>query len=534
MIKLLIVDDEMATREGLMQAVSWERLGIDWVRAVANGLEALQVCALLKPDIVLTDVKMPGMDGIELGIRLREAYPGLILLFLSSYADKAYLKSAIQLNALDYIEKPVNLEELEQHIGKAVSLVQETQLRQEKERVLQSVISEGLPLLREKLALQLIQKAESRQDSARLWAALGNSIPSGSGMAVVLLVLHTSEGALIRLQADKKLLLERLERCLADDGTGAVCGFKDSCHLVVHLYARWLTAPLQLTNLAGKIRSLVQQAAGERLDAFTGIGTVVYSPARLLESYQTAAAATQRQFFLGYNQVVAYQELDARSHTAALDPLLPEQLGRLLESGQEEAAAKLVSDFADLLRPRIDTLVNQVKNAFFELLMRLFREAVNKGISLTDQSDETGGEYIWNTITRFQTLQELESYVLERIAFFFRELRQKESGGSISFSIRHMVQRRYSDTDLSIKTLSDALFLTPNYLSLQFKKETGLTINQYITEYRMERAKELLRDRKRKLYDVALSVGFQDANYFTKSFKKVTGLTPSDFKEKYS
>jgi two-component system, response regulator YesN len=533
MIKLLIVEDELATRQGLLQYVPWRRLGVDAVREAADGLEALHIFSSFHPDIVLTDVKMPGMDGIELGIQLRRANPDLILLFLSSYADKEYLKSAIQLSALDYIEKPVNMEELERHIRRAAALAAEAQSRKSKETAMESVLSESLVLLKERLTLQLIGKAEPHQDRAKLLTLTGKTIPAGCGMATAILLLPgASERTLGLLQEARHRLLEELESKASDYGVNAICGFKDSWHLIFHLYARHLADSRQLVNAVSRLKSLVHEASGEPLQAFTGIGKLVHNPDRLLDSYHSAVVATQRQFYLGYNQITVYEELEPHLHTRNLDNLLLEEFAGYLDAGQEEAASCLIRELCRDLRLHTDTLVNHVKNFFFELLLCLYKAAEGKAIPLG--SELGGDDYIWNRIFRFQALHEVESYSLEKLESYFTQLRQKESVGSVTFHIRKLIRLHYADANLSIKTLSDALFLTPNYLSLQFKKETGLTINQYITDYRMERAKELLRDRKRKLYDVALSVGFQDANYFAKSFKKSTGLTPSEYKEKHS
>lgn len=120
--KLMIIDDEDNTREGIAERISWDKIGISQIEQADDGVNALKKALDFKPDIILTDVRMPRMDGIELSFKLREVFPECVIIFMSGYADKIYLKSAIQLKAVSYLEKPINLQELAQAVKDAVQL----------------------------------------------------------------------------------------------------------------------------------------------------------------------------------------------------------------------------------------------------------------------------------------------------------------------------------------------------------------------------------------------------------------------------
>lgn len=122
MFKLLIVDDEDITREGIVERICWNEFGIDQIEQADDGVNALRKAAEFVPDIILTDVRMPRMDGIDLSIKLRELYPDCVIIFMSGYTDTVYLKSAIRLKAVNYLEKPINLQELNQAIKTAVEM----------------------------------------------------------------------------------------------------------------------------------------------------------------------------------------------------------------------------------------------------------------------------------------------------------------------------------------------------------------------------------------------------------------------------
>lgn len=127
MYKLLIIDDEDNTREGIIESISWDKIGISQVEQADDGVNALKKTSTFAPDIILTDVRMPRMDGIELSFKLKELYPDCKIIFMSGYSDKEYLMSAIQLKAVNYIEKPINIHELEQAVRDAVEMCREDQ-----------------------------------------------------------------------------------------------------------------------------------------------------------------------------------------------------------------------------------------------------------------------------------------------------------------------------------------------------------------------------------------------------------------------
>ncbi|NOU79006.1 response regulator [Paenibacillus sp. LMG 31459] len=530
MIRLLIVDDEQTTHEGLMNYIEWRDLGIDMVKAAGDGWEALQLCGSFRPDIVLTDVKMPRMDGIELAMKLKQLLPQCKVLFLSSYADKAYLKSAIQLKALDYIEKPVNLDHIREHIRHAVELC----LEERKMRAIEHTFRNQSELLeQEQQALFWIAgNVSNNQDEMLIRAS--TLFPQGASFVTAVIKLHhLTEQDNQNLMPNKNTLLEQIGLRFSAISIEVLRGFKDPQHIIIHAFSRSLGAPEDLVNALALIRSDIQAVLQKPLLTFIGVGQLVHHPERLITSYHTAVIALQRQFFKGYNHIIVYHEQPrAASGDSFRISALESTFAISLEQENEKEAFALVADAASALELDEDLLVNDAKNIFSDLLLTLFKFADQKKVTLAELREDR--EYLWNVLFQFNTLHEMTAYTEDKLTVFFNKLRDKPSGGSITSSIQKCVHANYKKTELSIKMIADQLFLTPNYLSLQFKKETGITINQYITDYRIAKAKELLADRQYKLYEIAAHVGIQDANYFAKTFKKVTGMTPSEYKEKHT
>lgn len=528
MIHLLIVDDEQTTREGLLNYMGWNDLGIDMVKTAEDGLDALQLCGSFKPDIVITDVKMPRMDGIQFAMKLKDMLPYCKILFLSSYAEKEYLKSAIHLKALDFIEKPVNLEVIRDQVHNAVVMcLEERKIRQAE----QSIRNENKLLQQEQLALYWITRYAdySNETRAEMETAF---FPPGSAFVTAIIKIHSlTESDLQNLLLHKNDLLEKMGLRFAAFSLESLRGFKDNQHLIVHTYSRNLKNPEELVNPLALFRSDLQALLRAPLLCFIGIGQLVYSPERLLDSYHTAAVAIQRQFYNDYNQIIVFREAKhSRTEQNSREAAASLTFAACLEEEKQAEAFAVLTNTAASLRENEDTLVNDAKNVFFDLLLTIFRIADKKKLQLADSGEDK--EYLWSVLFRFNTMREMVFYTEEKLNQFFTQSREKPDSGSIAARIFDFVHMHYKDPDMSIKSIAEHLFLSPNYLSLQFKKETNMTINQYITDYRMEKAKELLTNKHYKLYEVATQVGFQDANYFTKIFKKVTGKTPSEFKEK--
>ena len=163
MIKLLLVEDESATRKGLMKHIKWHELGVDVVEEAKDGIDGLEAARRMQPDIVISDIRMPGMNGIDFTAAVREEFPACKIIFLSGHSDKEYLKAAIRINAVSYVEKPINVDELREVIAKAVRLCREN-LKVDR---MQMALSESLPFIRQNIVNGLIRSPIDERELRR-------------------------------------------------------------------------------------------------------------------------------------------------------------------------------------------------------------------------------------------------------------------------------------------------------------------------------------------------------------------------------
>lgn len=528
LIRLLIADDEFFVRNGLIRNIKWKELGVDEVEEADDGLNAYEKALEAKPDILVTDVRMPRMDGIELGSKIREVFPDCKIIFMSAYSDKEYLKSAIHLKAISYVEKPINPAEISKAIADAVSLRMEEEKKRASETVQERNLNDSLLILKDNLPLALIHSNLNLPLIKKWLDTAGIDLSFHGSYAVALIKL-----GLIKPDTLKESSLARSEITSTVEDAFSSCrikyltGYKDSSTLIVIAYSnpsdsRHLSHTLLTEACARILRDLKH-----KLDIFISTGIVVNKPNDICKSYQSAVLSGQQLFFKGYGSLSVPE--DAGNPVFEFNDEIAGEFSMYLENGQKEELVKFVRDLTRNLRQSRSTLVCNSKNAYFKILLLLESTAAKQQINLGFKDSEGA---LWETLSAFETLDAMEKFLIDLVISYFAQLAETDSNSRTISEIKRIISKNYSDPDLCIKAISEKMFLSHSYLCVFFKKETGATINQYITDFRIKKARELLEDRNVRLYDVAAKVGYPDQNYFTKIFKKLVYVTPSEYRER--
>ncbi|MFC0214576.1 response regulator [Paenibacillus chartarius] len=521
-MKLLLVEDERLTREGILESVDWSRLHISEVKEAVDGMDALAVCEAYEPDIVLTDIKMPRMDGVALASQLRRKYPNCKIVFMSGYAEKEYLKAAITLKAISYVEKPLDVDEVEAALATAVS---EHEAERKQQQML-SLSAEKAHLLKRQAAQTLTRPNADRGDLAQELSWLPGSItPEYAGVT-----------CMVKLDREHPELdeLERLlESSAAEYGVAALMFAKDDRHVVVQLIAPD-RSKLSATNLKDVFSMFSYELRGRQVKHDIAIGVPVAGLAHAHESYITAVVLLQESFFRGPYSLILYGDPASTSpkepHTP--DPKHLERFKEMLAQEKFDDYERLVRQLSSEFRRAPGTPVNQVKELYYRLVQELehyFHEAGLHG--------ETGSEAMsaaWERMFECRYLGELQDILLAKLQVWHKAWETHQKGhGHISSKIVKYVHQHYADDHLSVQEISDHLQLSMSYVISVFKEATGTTVKQYVLEYRIEKARELLKERSLKVSDIAGQVGFKDGEYFAKVFRKFTGMTPSEYRERF-
>jgi two-component system response regulator YesN len=526
-VKLLVVDDEILTREGIADSLRGEN-GIDDIAKADCGAAALDIIAGFKPDIMLTDIRMPLMDGIELASRVRHVMPDCKIIFMSGYSDKAYLKSAISLKALHYIEKPIDIDELRDAVQQAVELnFVEMRNLQQADR-LQRSVQASIPLIKAEIAEELLNGTADPGRIRDKALAAGVTIPASGYFRTVIVKLGAREPlATIDAALCRRLLVD-IERLLADEGYASLGVLKDETMIIVHLFTR--DRPIRHDVLAAVCRKLAGEAGGEEALRFTmTAGPRVDRPERLAHSYSRALSLLPRSFYKNTGALIDADDSNASAIPAAaeVDAGTIALFTQAVQEKDGSAAQDTIAALASRLKRHDGTPVEAAKDGFLRMLTPLFEKDEPLRIRLTD------GMPLWEKISRLRSIDDLEAFAMRAVDAHLAAAAVHSHAAApriVREAVRH-IEQTYSDERLSIQSLCDHIYVTPTYLCSLFKAHTDLTINAYITQYRIAKARHLLSDPKLTVHQVAQLVGFSNSNYFAKVFRKVTGLKPSEYRE---
>lgn len=508
MIRLIIVEDERLIRQGIEKHVLWEELGIGEVRTAENAEEAFKICEEFSPDIIISDIKMPGMNGIQLCQKFRESLPESQIIFISGFSDKEYLKAAITLGAISYVEKPISIPELSEALEKAVISVR--RLRRQSTNVLHSLL------------LQPSTDAESVIKAVQL-SERGKILEKDSFFCVGL--LHAKR-PIMNVAEFSRRLQESITSLANDSDLHFFVDFVENNSFAIMISGIDKTL-IESSDFKSDFWHSLIEFWEEEDSWFLGIGTIVDSLELVSESYQAAAVALKCISYKGWKEYAFYNETCINYKEKLPEVLQNGFLKALINKDRNEAYQVLIGVYNMLIENH--AILNFAVRNIYYTLDSIISQA-EKTVHLNSNQQQ---ENIENSIflDDAETILEMHTFVTKHVNELFEENEEERKNNFIIKNVMEYMQKNYGRKDISIQMLADTVYLTPTYLSGLFKKKTGMTIMQYLTEVRMKKAEELLRNPKLKLYQVAEMVGYDDGNYFAKIFKKITGMLPSEYRE---
>lgn len=518
-MKLLIVDDEELTRTGVISSINWESLGITEIFQADDGINGLQIAQTCRPEIILCDVRMPRMDGITMLERLETILPDSIPIFMSGYSDKEYLKAAIKLRAVNYIEKPLNPEEISVALKEAVSLHHQ-KLRSHRAETLHSLETAS------RLALSLTMPFSSHKEEIYgLAEELSLKLSASSCFTSLILQMSpsmelSSEESGTYFQEFKDFLCSFHMKCLFVA--------KHSRYLIYFIVSPSALSPAFLKKAGDFLKSRFERHG----NFFLAAGDSLCGISRAYQSYASAVILLQSSYFFPVNALLTSESASqAAAHMEQEISALPgdEAFKKALSLKNKKQAEEFLNLLFHAFFQSPSFLPNQVKDLYYKLF-----DAVDTAGRQNQLLDSSPADSIMAGIEACFSYEELHSLLVSRTEDFFRRLFEAAPENPTIFLIKEYISDNYQKETLSVKDIGDHVFLSASYVCTFFKNETGKTLNQYLTEYRIEQAKQLLRDPRYKISDISSKVGYSDGNYFGKSFKKYTGFSPSEYRERKS
>ncbi|WP_254638988.1 helix-turn-helix domain-containing protein [Cohnella sp. GbtcB17] len=532
MIQALIVDDEPLHIQGLVRHVGWERLGYAPPLTAESGEEALEILGDMDVDVLITDVSMPGMTGIELLAKCRADYPklqSLQTLMISGFDEFEFVQEAIHLGAKAYVLKPIRTEEIEEKLSAFRAAIEKREQIERETRALQDKLTGSLDVLQDRFVNDLI---EGRSEDAELMDSWRRLLDLPGEVRHIRLFLFAYDRQERGAPADAR------QRILLADGLwkavkiglsgweGTYVGKTGASETaVVHLNAK----PLDRAGMEKQLQ-FMQEIIREQYDASVTIGVSRDGDGweDVPPLYKEAKHMLAKARLGGGGRILYFDRAEAEEYREYLlkEEEVPEMI-RLLERGEDDQARVMFDLAFERLLARQPASFSYVQ-AFG---MGIISELAKIGSGKEDGADNAN-ILVWQRLIDCTDAGEVREAVLDYMARFSRSIKREDAAP------QHNLIRRIADyiavhlqDPMTVKQLAEQFHLNASYLSVLFKKETGRTISDYVQDARMTRAKELLRDPNVKIYEVAAQVGFQTAAYFTYLFKKVVGQTPQEYRD---
>lgn len=521
MIKAIIVEDELIIRNALQRHIPWNDLGIGMVETAENAEEALKICEEYQPDIVVSDIMMRDMNGVAMCRELRKMYPECQLIYISGYSDKEYLKAAIELSAVDYVEKPIAPPVLIEAIKKALGVVR----RLKEENEVKNHLEENRFNIKSKVLHSLIMADDSDENLDK--NIIHSNLFSEDTNNMRICLMHAS-GKITNFRRLKPELDLKLQEVCSNDPFGYYFQMLDDFNIVLLLCSR--DGLLEKEGpMMQKISEGIITTSFQFLEFYLAIGDIRLTPRELAGSYQSALNSLKCLSFKGYRKYSYADEPFTDRHFKYGEEQL-EKLSFALSSQAMEEVSQILEDTYESFIKEQALLNNSVRNIYYNLDHCIIKVEKNM-LSLKQEDIDQIMENSSKQIDSAMTFMELHNYVTKHAESVFNKSRLVAQNNSAVRQLLDIIHNEFGNADLSVNYLAERVFLTPTYLSTLFKKDIGVPIGQYMSNYRMEKAKQLLKDKRYKLYQISNLVGCSDSNYFAKIFKRQIGVTPSEYRE---
>lgn len=532
MYRILIVDDEELVRKAILQKIDWQALGFGPVDEAEDGELALEYVRQNHPDVVLTDVRMPFMDGLDLARHLSEEFPDILVVMLSGHDEFEYVQEAMRSRVFEYLLKPISAAGLTEMLTRLTSQLDRAKKERELMLLTREQLRQSLPLLRERFFHRLISRPLNAAEIARIPTFLDLQTNETAYLVCVFQIDQpvtqifgdsAEDQELLDLSASNIIL-----ELVGDKGTV----FNDMDNRPVIIFYGDDTNNRSLTlarsTLLNAIRSNLTQAL--RNSWSIGIGRHVSQFGEIAVSYQAAMEVLSYRLIYGCDRIFDSRDFSQPKTSFFFPAEVIHDLISRLKLEDPAIVQQACAEFFQMLRSQADLSAENARIVLNDLINNACRTALEILSNETISPNELYS--IQQQVSQTETLQEIEPLVTKFLSDICNRIRKQQAGHnhSLIFKARRFIEKSYADEELGLNQVAEHISVSPCYLSILFKRETDETFVEYLTRIRMDKAKDLLRTTDLKAYQIASMVGYNDPHYFSLCFKKHTGLSPTQYK----
>lgn len=527
-IRVLLADDEPVILRGLKKLISWEELGFAIVGEANDGNELRQLIRDGRPDLVISDISMPGCSGIDIIQEIHEQNRQVKVVFISAYQEFAYARQAIQYGAIDYLVKPVSKKHLEDVVNKAAALIREESEGERAKEMLDHYE-------RKKRTVTIEELLDGLMDGNK--RAAGELIRMGAvalSRHTCVCMLETDEepgGDSRWAERERKLVQFALNNIMKEtlESRGNCLMFHKDGRVGILIQYEQPYEPRKLAeDLHGKINAFL------KLKVSVGIGLPVSGIEAADESYRTALEALNARYFTGLNRIVEAGTIDTAP--APEMPGIAELQGEIvkaLASRNKEELTQLTARLLDAVKRLAGGSKQLAITNVYNTILLLEQEMAKIGVHIGCSPGSPGSllEKLAGHSTFAGVADEFSSVVDQAFEQFASKLAHKEIAELRR--VKAYMEEHYAE-NITLESMAAMIYMNPYYFSSFFKKHTGKNFKQYLTEERMKHALRLLLETDLMIYEIAERVGYNNARHFSDMFKKRYGKLPQEYRQSAS
>ncbi|WP_426448422.1 helix-turn-helix domain-containing protein [Paenibacillus sp. S-38] len=537
MYSLMLVDDEDEVREGIMKKTDWAACGFRPLGAYDNGRDAAEALESLRPDVLITDICMPFMDGLELSRYAAERCRDTKIVIITGYEEFDYAKQAIKLRVSEYLLKPINGREFTAFLGRLKAELDEERASRENLCAIRQQLNQSLPLLKERFLERLSTSVMKKEEIERKldYFQLPLRGPAFLSLAADIdpRVIPQTQGSQTNPDAgaDIELLhfavFNIFQEIFEKENGGAVFRTRDDKIGVLLSGTPEGVGPLAQT-LAGHTAYSVEKYL--KLTLTIGMGRACPAWTQIPESFREACSALDYRLLLGSNRILCISDVERGSSLHSMAYLEWEKkLLSALKRGKGNQISGVLSAWLEEWRSA-GLPVEKCYSMLHRLLVALMNWVAETGF----EEAEVFGEDPFKEMRAIRTLDQLKLWLeglCHRVICSLGEKRSIQAESQMRLAEAY-IKEQYADENLALQGVCQHIYMSTSYFSALFKQHTGLTFVEYLTRLRIDKAKELLAATGLKAYDIASRVGYPDPQYFSVIFKRHTGMTPKEFRSR--
>lgn len=525
---VLIVDDNYICVEGISTSIPWADFDIEHIHKAYDGSSALELIRRESIDIIISDISMPGLSGLELSEQVMSINPAIKIILISAYDKFEYAKKAVRLGAYDYVEKPLDYDYLKQLLTNLM-----TEMEEEKKH--RELLKKSIPALQEQFFRSLIHSnVREQKETLKLYSSYLN------------LQFDCQYYMALHVAAEDPLFLK--QKLGIEEYSVRLMNFEKSIHSAIsefplHYMIRDLNGFICIIGdnsstkaefkqkILSELNRIIEQYQ-ERLEFVVGLGKITTSPFTLSVSYAQAQKALEYRFLFPSQNILEVNAIPGFDPKLILNQENNEdKLIELLCKNNLEGIHDWISEFTNALQ---ENMVSRdiVLMKLYSIGLRILKFSCE--INISNEKLKQKIVTVFSQSAQYNNIDTIADWLLDICNSICTSLQDSVSHyhSSLCEAAIAYIRQNYPDSNLNLNAIADHVQITPTYLSTLFKKYRNQNINTYITDVRIEAACLLLKNTAESLKTISMQVGYSNQYYFSSVFKKKMGITPTMYREK--